>query len=397
MKALAGGGKGRPESLAGQNDTMAPGLYIHIPFCMTKCGYCDFYSVTNMEKIPSFIQSLIREMELYRGEFERFDTIYLGGGTPSLLSAGQAGEILDALYRTFLFADDTGVTMEANPGDLSPDAASSLQTLGINRINIGVQSFDEATLAFLGRRHNAAEAVGAIENTRAAGFKNVGLDLIYGVPGQDLGSWLDTLHTALGFTPEHLSCYQLTLEPSTPLGIRQKRGEIVLPGDDLLYEFFMETSRTLEQAGYVHYEVSNFALGERFMSRHNQKYWDHTPYLGLGPAAHSLSGTRRWWNHRDLDRYIQETGRNMPPIEGSEILTGEQLWLEALYLGLRTTKGIDLGEFAKKYGRDLLREKAESLRAMEREGLVTIADNYLRPTLAGLAVSDSLPLLLSQP
>jgi len=376
---------------------MAPGLYIHIPFCMAKCGYCDFYSVTALEKISSFMGSIMREMELYPGVFGRFDTIYLGGGTPSLLSAGQTGEILDALSRTFLFAGDTEVTIEANPGDLSLEAASSLRATRINRINIGVQSFDDGTLAFLGRRHGASEAASAIENARAAGFKNVGLDLIYGVPGQDLGSWLDTLHTALGFTPEHLSCYQLTLEPSTPLGLRQQKGEIVLPGDDLLYEFFMETSRTLEEAGYVHYEVSNFARGDRFMSRHNRKYWDHTPYLGLGPAAHSLSGSRRWWNHRHLDRYIEETGRNVAPIGGSEILTGEQLRLEALYLGLRTKKGIDLGEFARRYGCDLLREKADPLRAMEREGLVAITDNHLRPTLAGLAVSDSLPLLLSPP
>jgi len=393
MKASAGGGKGRPESPAGQNDTMASGLYIHIPFCLSKCGYCDFYSVTELEKIPSFIGSLIREMELYRGVFGRFDTIYLGGGTPSLLGAGQSEEILDALYRTFLFAEDTEVTIEANPGDLSFEAASSLRATQINRINIGVQSFDDNTLAFLGRRHRASEAVSAIENVRAVGFKNVGMDLIYGVPGQDLGSWLKTLHTAIRFTPEHLSCYQLTLEPSTPLGLRQQKGEIALPGDDLLYKLFMETSRTLEKAGYVHYEVSNFARRERFMSRHNQKYWDHTPYLGLGPAAHSLSGARRWWNHRDLDRYIEETGRDVAPVGGSEILTGEQLRLEALYLGLRTKKGIHLGKFASRYGCDLLSEKADQLSALEREGLVFIAGNHLRPTLAGLAVSDSLPLL----
>jgi oxygen-independent coproporphyrinogen III oxidase len=376
---------------------MVPGLYIHIPFCLSKCAYCDFFSVTELEKIPSFIGSIMREMELYRGVFGRFDTVYLGGGTPSLLGAGQTGEILDALYRTFVFADDTEVTIEANPGDLSLDAASSLYAMRINRINIGVQSFDDTTLAFLGRRHGAAEAISALENARAAGFENVGIDLIYGAPGQDLGSWLDTLHRALDFTPEHLSCYQLTLEPWTPLGLRHRKGEIVLPGDDLLYEFFMETSRTLEEAGYVHYEVSNFARGDRFMSRHNRKYWDHTPYLGLGPGAHSLSGKRRWWNHKDLDRYIEETGKNVPPVGGSETLTGEQLRLEALYLGLRTKRGIDLEGFARRYNWDLLREKPDSLRALEREGLVTIADNYLRPTLAGLAVSDSLPLLLSPP
>ena len=374
---------------------MTPGLYMHIPFCLSRCAYCDFYSVMDLDKIPSFMDSLMREMELYRGFFGSFDTIYLGGGTPSLLSARQTGNILEALSGTFLFSEDTEITIEVNPGDLSLEAASSRFAMQINRINIGVQSFDDTVLAFLGRRHRACEAVSAIESARAAGFKNVGIDLIYGVPGQDLELWLDTLHRALDFMPEHLSCYQLTLEPSTPLGLRQQRGEIALPSDDLLYEFFMETSRTLEKAGYIHYEVSNFAREEPFMSRHNQKYWDHTPYLGLGPGAHSLSGKRRWWNHKDLDRYIEETGNHVPPVGGSETLTGEQLRLEALYLGLRTKKGIDLEGFARRYNWDLLREKSDQLRAMEREGLVVISDTRLRPTLAGLAVSDSLPLLLS--
>jgi len=387
---LVRGGQGQPESPAGQDDKMLPGLYIHIPFCLSKCGYCDFYSVTEAEKIPPFIRSLLKEMEMYRGVFDRFDSIYLGGGTPSLLGARQIGDILDALHRTFLFSDDTEVTIEANPGDLSPEAAESLYAAGIGRINIGVQSFDDGTLALLGRRHGAKDAISAIENARRAGFGNVGLDLIYGVPGQDLRSWLETLRRALSFTPEHLSCYQLTLEPSTPLGLRYRSGEIVPPDDDLLYEFFMETSEVLEEAGYVHYEVSNFARGEDYLSRHNCKYWDHTPYLGLGPAAHSFSGARRWWNHRCLDRYIEETGRNMPPIGGSEILTGEQLRLEALYLGLRTRRGIDLEEFSKRYGCDLLDEKGDLLRTMEREGLITITDNHLRPTRAGLAVADSL-------
>ncbi|MDD5722818.1 MAG: radical SAM family heme chaperone HemW [Syntrophales bacterium] len=372
---------------------MIPGIYIHIPFCLSKCGYCDFYSVTEAGKIPLFTTSLIREMEMYRGVFDRFDTIYLGGGTPSLLGADQTGQLLDALHRTFLFFDDTEVTIEANPGDLSPEMASSLYTAGIGRISIGVQSFDDGTLALLGRRHSATEAITAIENARRAGFGNVGLDLIYGVPGQNIRSWLETIHTALSFAPEHLSCYQLTLEPSTPLGLRYRSGEIVPPDDALLCEFFMKTSETLEAAGYVHYEVSNFARGDEWMSRHNRKYWDHTPYLGLGPAAHSFSGNRRWWNHRCLDRYIEEVGRKVSPIGGSEMLTGEQLRLESLYLGLRTKRGVDLDEFAHRYGCDLLHEKGELLRTMQREDLITITGNHLRPTRAGLLLSDSLPLL----
>ena len=372
---------------------MAPGLYIHTPFCLSKCAYCDFYSVTETEKIPLFITSLIREMEMYRGVFGRFDTIYLGGGTPSLLGADQTGQIIDTLHETFLFSDDTEVTIEANPGDLTREAASSLRATGINRINIGVQSFDDGTLALLGRRHGAQEAISAIENVRGAGFDNVGLDLMYGVPGQEFRSWLETLHTALSFAPEHLSCYQLTLEPSTPLGLKYRSGEFVPPDDDLLYDLFMKTSETLEEEGYVHYEVSNFARGEEWMSRHNSKYWDHTPYLGLGPAAHSFSGARRWWNHRCLDRYIEEIGRNMPPIGGSEILTSEQLLLESLYLGLRTKRGIDLEEFWERYRYDLLQERHGLLNIIQEEGLITIWDNHIYPTRRGLAMSDSLSSL----
>jgi len=372
---------------------MVPGLYIHVPFCLSKCDYCDFYSVTTTEKIPFFIASLLREVEFYRGVFGRFDTLYLGGGTPSVLGGRQIEEILDALHQTFLFSDDTEITIEANPRGLSLDTASSLRTMQINRITIGVQSFDEATLALLGRRHSASEAISAIENARRAGFGNVGLDLMYGVPGQDLKSWLKTLERALSFSPEHLSCYQLTLEPSTPLGLKYQSGVVSPPDDDLLYELFMKTSEALEEAGYVHYEVSNFARGDKWMSRHNRKYWDHTPYLGLGPAAHSFFGNRRWWNHRCLDRYIEKTGRNVPPIEGSEILTSEQLRLESLCLGLRTKRGIDLKDFSGSYHCDMSPRKDDLLKTILEEGLLTITNNRLCPTRRGLAVSDSLSLL----
>ncbi len=372
---------------------MSSGLYIHIPFCRTKCPYCDFYSVTQTEKMPLFIASLIREMKLYRGLFAPFDTIYLGGGTPSLLSSDQIKTILDALRKTFSFAPDTEIACEANPGDLTPEAATALRAAGINRITIGVQSFDDRVLAFLGRRHKASEAIAAIKNTREAGFANVGLDLIYGVPGQEIGRWLETLKTALSFVPEHLSCYQLTLELSTPLGSRLQRGELILPHDTLLHEFFTHTSETLEGAGYIHYEVSNFARGYDWMSRHNRKYWNHTPYLGLGPAAHSFAGRRRWWNHRSLDRYIGMVNAGLPPIGGTEILTREQVLLEALYLGMRTREGIDLERFAERYGCDLITEKGTALRALQEQGLITIQDGRLRPTRAGLAVSDSVSVI----
>jgi oxygen-independent coproporphyrinogen-3 oxidase len=372
---------------------MVPGIYIHIPFCLSKCAYCDFYSITSTEKIPHFIESLMKEMELYRGIFNRFDTLYLGGGTPSLLGAEQIEEIIDGLHRNFLFSTDTEITVETNPGDLSAGLAEALYRAGINRINIGVQSFDDTTLAFLGRRHSSIDAISAIEHIRNAEFDNMGLDLIYGVPGQDMKSWMNTLEKALSFRPEHISCYQLTIEPSTPLGIQYRTGEIEPPAEDLLYEFFMRTSELLEASGYTHYEVSNFARGEECMSKHNRKYWDHTPYLGLGPSAHSFSGNRRWWNHRCVDRYIEEINTGIPPIEKSEIMTLEQLRLETLYLGLRMKTGIDLKDFSDRYRCDLLQGKEKLVHKILEEGLIAISNNRLYPTRKGLAMSDSLSLI----
>ena len=221
--------------------------------------------------------------------FKSFDTVYFGGGTPSILPPNQIERILNAVRIDLNLLPDTEITMEANPGDLDLAYLASLRNLGVNRLNIGVQSFNEEALKFLGRRHSVGQAFSAIENTRKAGFDNLGLDLIYGVPGQQVTSWLETLNHAVASEPEHLSCYQLTVEPHTPLGKRYAEGKFSLPSEDLQYKLFMMTSEILEDAGYVHYEVSNFAKGMAFASRHNQKYWDHTPYLGPGAGSPLLS------------------------------------------------------------------------------------------------------------
>jgi oxygen-independent coproporphyrinogen-3 oxidase len=248
-------------------------------------------------------------------------------------------------------------------------------------------------LSFLGRRHSVKQAISAIEASRKAGFHNIGLDLIYGVPEQDIESWLDTLKQAVAFSPKHISCYQLTLESKTPLGIRYQAGEFSLPGEELQYEFFMKTSEFLEDAGYIHYEVSNFALGTAYISRHNQKYWDHSPYLGLGPSAHSFQSNRRWWNHHSLDRYLAALNAGNLPTEETEILTMEQLRLEALYLGLRTKKGVFLQDLKNRYDYDLFTEKKEILDKLEEEGFISIQDGCLSPTQTGLAIADSLSLI----
>ena len=370
-----------------------PGLYIHIPFCLSKCPYCDFYSSTSISAVPDFLNGLSKEMEMVRNRFDPFDTVYIGGGTPSLLSSKQLENILIRVRKNFDLISNTEITIETNPADLDRSFLESIREIGINRINIGVQSFDENVLGFLGRRHSIKQAISAIEASRRAGFNNIGLDLIYGVPDQNIDLWLDTLRQTIVFSPEHLSCYQLTLEAKTPLGIKCQAGEFYVPGEELQYEFFMKTSEFLRDAGYIHYEVSNFARGIEHTSRHNQKYWDHSPFLGLGPSAHSFYGNQRWWNHRSLDQYFNAINGGNLPIEGKEILTMEQLQLEALYLGLRTKRGVCLEEFKNQYDYDLFIEKKKLLVKLEEEGFISIEDGYLYPTQRGFAIADSLSLI----
>jgi oxygen-independent coproporphyrinogen-3 oxidase len=375
------------------NSEKIPGLYIHIPFCLSKCSYCDFYSLTSISAVPDFLKALFKEMEMYPNQFKAFDTVYIGGGTPSLLSPKQLKDIVTGVQKNFDLMADTEITVETNPADLDRSSFESMREMGINRANIGIQSFDDKVLAFLGRRHSVKQAISAVEASRKAGFQNIGLDLIYGVPGQDINSWLNTLKQAVAFSPEHLSCYQLTLGAKTPLGTRYKAGEFLMPGEESQYEFFIKTSGFLEDAGYIHYEVSNFSRGMKYASRHNQKYWDHSPYLGLGPSAHSFQSDRRWWNHRSLDQYLAAINPENLPVEETEILTMEQLSLEALYLGLRTKKGVSLYDFKNQYHYDLFAEKSKMLNKLQEEGFISIRDGRLYPTQAGLAVADSLALI----
>lgn len=369
------------------------GLYVHIPFCLNKCHYCDFYSVTSVSAAPDYLRALLKEMEMHRNRFNSFDTLYIGGGTPSLLSSRDLESILNSINACFHLLPDPEITIEANPADIDPSFLKSIRRSGINRINVGIQSFDEHVLGFLGRRHSVKQAFSAVEESRKAGFNNIGIDLIYGIPGQDINSWLNTLRQALALSPEHISCYQLTLEPNTPLGRKYKSGELTIPGEELQYQFFTRTSEFLRDAGYIHYEVSNFAREEAYRSQHNQKYWDHSPYLGLGPSAHSFLKNRRWWNHRSLDRYLALIDAGNLPVEETEVLTLKQLQLEALYLGLRTKRGVALHELKNFYDYDILTEKKKILEKLEKEGFISIENGYLHPTNSGLAIADSLSLI----
>ena len=343
--------------------------------------------------MDAYLDALSREMEHYREFAPLFDTVYIGGGTPSCLDTRQLAELLQRIRKAFPIAPDTEITVEVNPGDVDTVFMRGLRDAGVNRVSIGVQSFDSSILKTLGRRHNGREGLEAVEAARAAGFDNIGIDLIYGVPGQSHELWRETMETALGFSPEHLSCYELTVEEGTPFHRRIERGEISLPGEEEAYRFFTSTSAFLEQRGYTHYEVSNFAREHALISRHNHKYWDHSPCLGLGPAAHSFSGNRRWWNHRSLELYMRDVNGGRAPLAGEEDLSPEELRLEALYFGFRTKRGIHGPDFRERYGIDLFREKGPALRCLRDEGLVTLEDEFLAPTRRGLALADRLCLL----
>ncbi len=366
--------------------TTIPGLYIHVPFCRGKCPYCDFASGTDLTLAPDWLRAIEREMGYYRDFAPRFDTLYLGGGTPSLLTASHLAVLLEHLQEHFHFSRDTEITLEANPDDLTLSVLKSYCKLGISRLSLGVQSFHDHELAFLGRRHDAAQAKKALGWARDAGFADVGVDLIYALPGQTMEAWQRNLEMALDFLPEHLSCYQLTLEEGTPLARRQAAGEFQPLPEERERELFLFTSRFLEDRGYLHYEISNFARGRENRSRHNGKYWNHTPYLGLGPAAHSYQDGRRWWNQRSLAEYCLALDAGQPPLAGREVLTPEQLRLEALYLGMRTRDGVGL---------ELL-EQASGGKAPLQEivgaGLAEVKADRLIPTRIGLVVADRLTI-----
>jgi putative oxygen-independent coproporphyrinogen III oxidase len=376
-----------------------PGLYLHIPFCKTKCPYCDFYSITSTDFIPAYLKALEREALLYKDSFTSFDTLYLGGGTPSLLDRAQLSGLMQSLHRHFDFAPDTEFTLEANPDDITGEKLGIFRDIGINRLSLGVQSFDEGELRFLQRRHTARLTRRAIELIRAAGFENLGLDLMYGLPGQSIGAWLKTLEMALSFAPEHLSCYQLTVSTGetpaphetpalpTPMARRLARGEFSLPEEETQRDFFLLTHQFLEDQGFIHYEISNFARGEGYLCRHNRKYWDHTPYLGLGPAAHSFLDGRRWWNHRDLKSYAAALVAGAAPVAGSESLTPEQIRLETLYLGFRTRDGVPLEVIQQQPGWESVMSE------LQKSGLIRLVDERVTATPEGLVVADRLPLM----
>ena len=362
------------------------GLYVHTPFCASKCAYCDFYS-DFPDRIDEYVAAVVTEAGRRAGRFGRFGTLYLGGGTPSLLPLPALARLVEGLGGVCPLDPGAEVTLEANPDDVTPDRCRAWRHLGFNRLSLGVQALDDRWLRLLGRRHDAASAVEAADAARRAGFDNLGLDLIWGLPGQDEGAWVATLERAAALGPRHLSCYQLTLEPHVPMAARVAAREWVLPDEERSRRLFERTVTTLARLGFVQYEVSNYAVDHGHRSRHNRLYWDHTPYLGLGPSAHAFDGATRSWNVADTGRYIDALAGGGDPTAGSERLSHEQRLLEQLMLGFRTTDGVSL-QTLDGCGPD----SARVVDDLVAEGLVVLRNGRAVPTLAGLAVADSLPL-----
>ena len=363
-----------------------PGLYVHVPFCKSKCPYCDFYSVTSLSLIPAWLSGIKKEVLIYKDRFAYFDSLYLGGGTPTVISEPDLIHLVDYLFTHFSFSPDSEISIEANPDDITKEKLNLLRTLGINRISLGVQSFNDHDLRYLNRRHTVLQTKRALEMIRSEGFTNIGIDLMYGLKDQSETDWVTILKQALDYRPEHISCYQLTIKKGTEF--KQKK---VQPFDEEKERLlFMVTSALLEQAGYLHYEVSNYAREKKYICHHNYKYWDHTPYLGLGPAAHSFFSNKRWWNVKSIKKYCELLQKNTPPFAGKESLTEQQLRLEYLFLGLRTNAGIDSRFLNNRSGlKNILQELKDAK-------LVRIKGGRVIPTREGFLFADSIPLLLSE-
>jgi oxygen-independent coproporphyrinogen-3 oxidase len=363
------------------------GIYVHIPFCRSRCIYCGFYSTTGLDLRQRYVDAVCREISIRGTEV---CTIYLGGGTPSQLTIQQLRQIFDALYIYNKVEKDTEVTIEVNPDDITEEYAKALTTLPVNRISMGIQTFDDQRLHFLRRRHTSDQAVNAVKTLRHAGFQNISIDLMYGFPDETLEEWNADLSQAIALNVEHISTYCLMIEDGTPLYQQLQQGHIVEPDEELerqMYEVLMDR---LQAAGYEHYEISNFAR-KGYRSLHNSSYWTGIPYIGIGAAAHSYDLKSRSWNVADIHQYIEGMERGERIYE-EEVLNDDTRYNDTITVALRTKEGIDLSLLTKKYHDYLIK----NARRYMDDGLLElnhVRDSssqtpHLRLTRRGLFVSD---------
>ena len=356
------------------------GLYIHIPFCRSRCSYCDFATGLYESGLAErYVRALLEEISSASVAAARVDTVYFGGGTPSLLTATQLDRILLALRENFNVDPASEITLEINPGSVTLEKLHDVRELGINRASFGAQTFDDRELAKLGRSHTAADARRTFHDLRTAGFDNVSFDLIAGLPGQTLAGWQQNIDEALALQPEHLSFYLLEIHSGTPLAQHIQRGLQPEPDEDLAAVMYERMLERASAAGYEHYEISNLCR-PGFQSRHNTKYWTGAPYFGFGCSAHSYDGSmQRWSNHRDVLEYVRLVEQGSSPISEEQVLTESDVRAESLFLGLRLMRGVN---------RDLCKQHETDVERFREAGLLELDGDYIRLTRNGALLSN---------
>jgi oxygen-independent coproporphyrinogen-3 oxidase len=375
---------------------MELGIYIHLPICISRCNYCDFYSQTDLSVEDSLAVGIQKELGMAAAKTGNpsAGTVYIGGGTPTCLKTSNLEKILSTLRICFGQADDIGeITIEANPDDISPEKLARYSEIGVSRISLGAQSFLDHELRFLNRRHTSSHNRQAIERITVAGFENYSLDLIFALPDQTPHDFLNSLEQALQYGPKHISLYCLTYERGTKLYKMMVCGEIKPLKDDIQVNIFKTAIERLSTAGYNRYELSNFAL-PGYECRHNLNYWKMGNYLGFGPSAHSSLDSRRWSNYADLEKYLFLIQKGTFPIEFEEDIDSNRRNEEFIMLSLRLKEGIDLERYQKISGKDLLQTHAQKIESLIESGLAEIRGKFLRLTLKGIFVADEISAAL---
>ena len=366
------------------------GIYIHIPFCKRRCIYCDFFSTTQSEKKSAYVHALCKELDMRKDylEGEDIETIYLGGGTPSQLTQEELEKIFSTLYNIYKVKENAEITLEANPDDLTPEYIHMLRTLPINRISMGIQTFQEETLKLLHRRHTAQQAIEAVQHCREAGFLNISIDLMYGLPGETLETWKEDLQQAIALHPEHISAYHLIYEEGTALWKLREQNQVEEADEDLSVTLFKTLIEELTHAGYEHYEISNFCL-PGLHSRHNSSYWTGKKYLGCGPSAHSFNETSRQWNVASLNKYIQsiQQGELDYEIEELDIYTR---YNDFVITTIRTHWGMSLSHLRSTYGENLYQYCLRMAKPHLEQGVLEIKEDTLKLTKEGIFISDGI-------
>jgi oxygen-independent coproporphyrinogen-3 oxidase len=367
-----------------------PGIYIHVPFCKTRCIYCDFFTRTSMEQKNPYVSALCKEIDLAADYLngEPVSTIYFGGGTPSQLSKEDFTAIFEALYSTFSIKDDAEITLEANPDDLNEKYIRMLLEVGFNRLSMGVQSFHDTQLQFLNRRHSAEKAIQAVTMSQNAGFNNISIDLMYGLPNLTMPIWKETLDKAIELNTQHISSYHLIYEKGTKLYRLLNQGEVKSVEEELSVEMFSVMIDRLKEAGYIHYEISNFGK-EGFFSRHNSSYWLGESYLGLGPSAHSYNKTHRSWNISSIPKYIKGIEFGYPEIE-TEFLDEKTRYNDFILTGLRTMWGINIIELKALFGEKMLLYCEKNIKKYIQSNDVILDNTSYKITRKGIFISDSI-------